>query len=224
MSSCMSSHRWIKKKRWKKHAKNRHGRIDDQYPKNWQRSQRNKSLTRYCMMKTIRAGAGDLYTIYGCRFDDRIYVISYREHRRHLYEDAQEDLFPSHPPDFCVESLMLGEGHSPLSEIPRRPRNIPVPPGNPNICMCAQHHLRSIPTRSLRRFNLPVAGPITCWHMYVCTYECPRQLLFQPCFSLIESFINVPSLVVAARNDDVGVIVRSVMIRGDKYATLYLGL
>lgn len=38
------------------------------------------------MMKAIRAS---------CRFDDQIYVIPYREHRRHLYEDAQKDLFPS---------------------------------------------------------------------------------------------------------------------------------
>lgn len=121
---------------------------------------------------------------------------------------------------------MLREEHSPLSGIPHRPRNVPAPPGNPGICM---HGVISAASRDRRDVGPYVIGQIaarrvnsicqadyTCWHTYVCTNAHAGY-----CFSLIESFVNVPSFVVVARKDDVGVIVRNAMISGDKYVTSY---
>lgn len=119
-----------KVKRRREHKKRTRSR--DRYPEDRRWSRRDRSLTRYCMTATTIVGG----FVYGfVDLNEIESVIPCREHRRHLYEDAQEDLpFPfSRFLRRISRSLARscsGEEHSPPSWIPHRPR-ILAPPRNP---------------------------------------------------------------------------------------------
>lgn len=81
---------------------------NDRYPEDRQRSRRDGSLTRYCMTTTTIVGdsctALSIWT--------RSNLWSRAASTTVIYMKTPKRIFPSHSPDFCVESLArsLGRG------------------------------------------------------------------------------------------------------------------
>jgi len=124
----------FKKNKTKEHKKRTRSREkNDRYPDYRQGPRRDRSLTRYCMTTTTIVG--DSYT--AVDLNEIESVIPCREHRRHLYEVAQEDLpFPFSRFLRRIARSLARE----RSILPRRPR-IFAPPHNPK-CICTVSSLR----------------------------------------------------------------------------------
>jgi len=107
-----------------------------------------------------------------------------------IYMKTPKRIFPSHSPDFCVESLarLLGRGAFSLVALAFSPHLT-----TPNVY--ARCRLHGIPAadgyflrdRSFARIQF-TNEPINCWHTYTYVFANAHASYR---FSLIESFVNV---------------------------------
>lgn len=89
-----------KVKRGREHKKRTWSR--DRYPEDRRRSRRDRSLTRYCMTETTIVGVS--YTALSIWTRSNLW--SRATSSTVIYMKTPRRIFPSHSPDFCVESLV----------------------------------------------------------------------------------------------------------------------